>query len=132
MKRVKTLGQLAAEFGDRLHLFGEGMVTVKDTGPSDVAVYINELGKPFIEDQDWSPSDIWRNTFLQNVPRRFKTAEELIASNYTEVTFRHNSIIVRVGVGHDSEAYRRYNSDTLDEVISPDWLDIFTIEKEDV
>ena len=68
--RVKSLGELAAEFGDKLELtHGGRMMSVNGLHPLGVAVDLVELSPPYVERGwgEWCPGDLWKKTFLKEV-----------------------------------------------------------------
>ncbi len=67
--RVKTLGELAEQYGNKLHLTHERtMVSIyTDEGWGlSVAAELGELGKEFIKN-GWSPGEAWKKIFLKEV-----------------------------------------------------------------
>lgn len=67
--RVKTLSELAAEFGGDIRLCGLDMIEICDTnGIAVCAAQINELGQSWstIKNQ-WTPSEMWKALFLKEI-----------------------------------------------------------------
>jgi len=61
---------------------------------------------------------------LMPIKRRFKTAQELIDSGYSEVCFKNDGSIY---VWIDKECYRKLVGDCIMRSNDEQWIDIFTI-----